>query len=393
MEGAGSKLKVLYFIDSLAPGGAERSLAALAPTYAELGVALDVAVLVERDGVRQEIEETGARVHSIAGVGGRAGALRRATSLVRECRPDLVHTTLFESDLIGRIAGRSAGTQVVSSLVNEAYGPEHRSDPSIRSLRLRSAQELDAFTARLTVRLHAVSHRVADVMAGRLRYPKDRIDVVARGRDADALGRRTPERRAATRAALGIADGDVVVLATARHEHQKALDRLVSAIATVRGSVPRVQLLIAGREGNATPSLRGAIASLGMTDEVRLLGDRSDVPDLLCAADVFALPSVREGMPGAVIEAMALEAPIVATRLPQVLEVTGDDGALHVAIDDVHGLARAIVETIEDPEGARLRTSHARLRFVENFTIERTARQMIDFYRRALGTTSEPASC
>src|SRR3954465_8102724 len=92
-------LRVLYVIDGLGPGGAERSLAALAPHYRHLGVKLDVAVLFERQGFQDEIRDSGAQIVSLAGPrrrGSRAGAM---AAVIRDLAPDLVHTTLFEADV------------------------------------------------------------------------------------------------------------------------------------------------------------------------------------------------------------------------------------------------------------------------------------------------------
>jgi glycosyltransferase involved in cell wall biosynthesis len=229
-----------------------------------------------------------------------------------------------------------------------------------------------------------VSEQVAAVMAQRLRYPTGRITVVPRGRDPHSLGRRTPERRDAARVALGVADDDVVVLAVGRHEPPKALDVLVDAVSQVRTTCPHVRLFVAGREGSATDAVQRAIASRDAGGFVTLLGQRSDVPNLLCAADVFALPSRREGMPGAMIEAMALEVPIVASDLPQIREVVGADSALLAPVDRSQTFAEDILQCIEDPQTARDRVERAHARFLDNFTIEHTAQRMVAFYEQAL---------
>src|SRR5438270_6296378 len=88
-------VRVLYVIDSLAPGGAESSLVALARLYPARGVELEVAYLYDRPGLHDALKATGARLTSLAGPGGRRGWARRAAALVRDRRPDLVHTTLF----------------------------------------------------------------------------------------------------------------------------------------------------------------------------------------------------------------------------------------------------------------------------------------------------------
>jgi hypothetical protein len=102
-------IRVLYVIDDLGAAGAERSLAAMAPHYGDRGIRLDVAYLRETHGVgvRPDLETAGARLFSLVGSGGRVGWARRAHRLIAAERPDLVHTTLFESDLAGR-AGAAA---------------------------------------------------------------------------------------------------------------------------------------------------------------------------------------------------------------------------------------------------------------------------------------------
>lgn len=379
------RVRVLYVIDSLAPGGAESSLAALARLYPERGVELEVAYLHDRAGLHERLEASGARLTSLAGPGGRPGWVRRATALVRARRPDLVHTTLFEADIAGRLAAASARVPVVSSIVNVGYGPEQRAEPSIRPWRLFGAQLADIATARVVRRFHAVSHHVADVMARRLLLPRSRVDVVPRGRDPRTLGTRTAERTARARAMLGAGPADRLLLTVARHEYQKGLDVLLRALPQVRREVPRARLVVAGREGNQTATLEAIAGELQLGDAVMFLGARSDVADLLCAADVFALPTRREGFPGAVLEAMALEASIVATAIPTVCEaVVAGEHALLVPPDDPGALASAIVSALASPEESHRRALAARARFLERFTIERAADGMVRLYESAL---------
>jgi glycosyltransferase involved in cell wall biosynthesis len=385
-------VRVLYLIDSLVAGGTERSLAELAPHYRRLGIHLDVAYLHERSGVGPDLEAAGATLFSLAGPRRLTGALPRAVKLIRNRRPDLVHTTLFEADLVGRVASAVTRVAVVGSLVNTAYGPEQLANPALKVSKVRVAQFLDAATARRVARFHAVSRSVAEVMASRLRLPKRRIDVVPRGRDPEKLGRRSASRRAAARASLGADDDDQIVLAVGRHEYQKAFDVLLRAFVAVRAEVPKARLLIAGREGAATPGLRSFLDTTGI-DDVTFLGARADVPDLLCAADAFAFPSRWEGLPGGVLEAMALEVPIVATDIAPVREVVGDTGCGRlVPPDDVEALAAALASVLRDPRAAAAEAcvAAARERFLEHFTTERVADEMLRFYLRALEQAQQP---
>jgi glycosyltransferase involved in cell wall biosynthesis len=381
------RVRVLYVIDSLVPGGAESSLAVLAGLYPARGIELEVAYLHDRPGLHETLAATGARITSLAGPGGRGGWARRAAALVRERRPDLVHTTLFEADIAGRLAGASSRVPVVSSLVSVRYGRAGRKEPGIRTWRLLGAQVVDIATARLARRFHAVSRHVADVMARRLLVPRSRMDVVPRGRDPQALGRRTPKRTARARDMLGASSGDRLLLAVARQEYPKGLDVLLRALPLVRAEVAGVRLIVAGREGNHTAALRALIGELGIGDGVTFLGSRSDVPELLCAADLFVLPTRREGFPGAVLEAMALEVPIVTTAIPAVSEAVVDgEHAVLVPPDDPGALATAVVAALTSPEACRERALAALARFHDHFTIDRAADGMLRFYEAALSS-------
>lgn len=370
-------------IDSLAPGGAETSLAAMALGLVRRGVRLDVIGLTARPGVQQALQDAGASVTELDG--SRTTWWWQIRSLVRARRPDLVHTTLFEADLAGRVGARLAGAPVVSTLANEAYGPAHEVEHRTRLGRLHAARVCDALTARLAVRLHAVSAHVADVMASRLRYPRDRIDAIPRGRDPEVLGRRTPERRDRTRRQLGIASDVPLVIAIARQEHQKGLDLLIDAIPRVLRDIPAARVVVAGRPGAATTSLHQQ-QRLGVEGGLEFIGERTDVADLLCAADVFVLPSRREGLPGALLEAMALECPAVVSDLPQIREVVDGSSALLVPPEDAPALGAALVDALSSPDPSRRRALAARRRFIERFTVDETTEQMTGFYRRALGS-------
>jgi glycosyltransferase involved in cell wall biosynthesis len=378
-------VRVLYLIDSLGPGGAERSLAAMAPAYARRGVELDVAYLIDRPGVHADLEAAGARRFSLAGAGGRAGWAWRAERLIAARRPDLVHTTLFEADVAGRIGAGLAGVPVVSSLVNVAYGVDHAAAPGLRRWKLQGAQLVDAATARRVVRFHANTRYVADVMARRLHVRRDRLEVIPRGRDPQRLGRRDPERRARVRAGLGVTGDTSLLVAVARQEHQKGLDALLEALPAVLAQTRGVRLLVAGRDGNQTPLLRSAVHRLGLEPTVTFLGARDDVADLLVAADAVVIPSRWEGLSNVLIEAMALEAPVVASDLPTLEDaVTEGDTALLVPPADPPRLAAAIVATLADPAAARVRAQRAHERFLQRFTVDRVADQMLAFYDRAL---------
>jgi glycosyltransferase involved in cell wall biosynthesis len=382
---SGSELRVLQLIDSLAPAGAEQSLVALAPHLRSRGVDVHVCCLTQQDDLRGVLDAAGIPVHGpLVSTGSRRESVRQVGRLLEQLRPDLVHTTLFESDLAGRLAARRSKIPSVSTWANTAYGRTEIRRGGNHWAKVRAAQAADMASARFAARFHAVTPHVAEVMSRRLIISRSKVDVVFRGRDPDVLGRRSDERRSRVRRSLGIGDAAPVALAVARQEPQKGLDVLVRAVPAIRASLPDAVVLVAGREGRSTEQLQVLQAALPEPAAVRFLGARDDVPDLLCAADVFVLPSRWEGAAGSVIEAMAMECPIVASDLETLRGTVDASTATLVTMEDPAALSTGILAAITDPQRARQRSVRARREFENTFTIGSSAARMLAFYHRVV---------
>ena len=381
------EMRVIQIIDSLAPGGAETSLLELTPHMVGLSVDLEVVVLHDRPGLADQVRHAGATV-TVLGGGSRPSKVANAVRLLQSRRPDLVHTTLFESDVIGRLGARVAGVPVVSSLVSTPYGPAHLAEPGHKPARLRAAQLVDMTTARLTARFRAVSVAVKDAYVERLHIRSDLVDVIPEGRDPERLGTRSAERRTAARDGLGVGPDEPVVLAVGRQDPAKGIEVLIRAAAELRHTVPGVRTFVAGGPGRSSAEIGSLIRDLQLEESVTLLGHRTDVPELLCAADVFALPSLREGIPGVLQEAMALSVPIVASDIGPVREALGGSDQAELAVPgDPLDLSRAVAAVIANPHKGFERAQLARARFLDEFDIRSVAPRILDFYRRALGGT------
>ena len=159
-------MRLLYVIDSLAPGGAETSLAEMAPYLVAQGVDLHVLPLGSRLDLAERLEKGGAVVHRVDAATGRVGNVRTVLDSMRAVRPTLVHTTLFEADVAGRTAARLRRVPVSTSLVSDSYSPAHRAESP--AMRIALARAVDATTARFATRFHAISGAVADAVAPRL---------------------------------------------------------------------------------------------------------------------------------------------------------------------------------------------------------------------------------
>lgn len=381
MRPDGPGVRVLYLVHGMGTGGVERSVVDLLPHLAERGVSLEFVCMARRsEGVESELDGTQVRFLTATN---RLGRIREVRHLLKRLRPDVLHTTMRQADMIGRVAAIGVGTPVLVSLVNPIYEPERiRVDPQISPTRRAMIKRVDGFAARnLTAHFHAVSESVKRSAIDRLRIPAERISVVGRGRDIARLGMQSPERRASVRAHLGLAESDEVVFTAGRQEYQKGHGFLLEAISLLRPHRPRLRLLVAGKNGRATPDLVRRMGELGLQDVVCLLGHRNDIGDLMCAADVFCFPSVYEGFGGAALEAMAMGAPVVASDLPSLREVVGEAGIL-VPPERPEELGAALTQVLDDPVLAATLGAQGRARASERFPIDGIADQMADLYRR-----------
>jgi glycosyltransferase involved in cell wall biosynthesis len=383
---ADDPVRVLHVINSLGAGGAERSLVESLPLVRSAGVEVAVACLTHNaEGFHDEVVGQGIPVHVLRGPAGRPPVLR-LRRLIRRLRPDIVHTVIFDADVIGRLAAAGSGALVVSSLVNTSYDDMLAANSQVKPWKLRGTRAIDGLTARwLTDHFHAITVAAKDSGVRNLHIRPDRVTVIPRGRDPLRLGVRSRDRRRAVRDRLGISQDATVVVNVGRQEHQKGQTTLVEAVAELAADRPELVTLIMGRRGQASGVLEGLIAEQGLQDRVRILGFRSDVADVLAASDVFAFPSRYEGLGGALLEAMALGLPAVVTRLPALLEVVEPDrSALVVAPGDPRGLAGAIERLLDEPALRQELGVRGREIFDEQFTLDRAVARTLAMYESVM---------
>jgi glycosyltransferase involved in cell wall biosynthesis len=381
-------MKVLYVIDGLGTGGAERSLAETLPELPRLGI-LPILVCLHRrpEGVQEEvIGHFDVRFLEASRTLGRAMSLRK---IIEETRPDLVHSTIFAANVVARLAA-IGGPPLVSTLVNTPYVRARLADPNMRRSRLALVRLVDGWTSRhLTDHFQAITGAVADHAVERLRIRRDRITVVERGRDPGRLGTQDPERRARARLRLGIPEDAPVLVTLGRQEYQKGQRFLLEAIELLAVRWPRVILLLGGRKGEASDELVALTRHREIGSRVRMLGHREDVAEILAAADVYVFPSLWEGLGGSLIEAMAVGLPIVASDIPAVAEVLEEgQNAVLASPGSANALAGAIDGMLSDPARARAFGARSRRIFEERFTLERSVIGLVDMYNRLLARAS-----
>jgi len=265
-------------------------------------------------------------------------ALWRLSRWLREQQPHIIHTHLFVDGVFGRIAAMLAGVPHCIATQQNSYDPQHWLP--------RSQLWANRLLAQRTERFVAVSQGAKDYLQNVEGVPASKIQIIP-----NAIARPTPpsaEQLAACRAEFGLTPDQPVIGSVARLEAQKGLSTLIAACAQLVPHIPNLVCLIAG-QGALRRQLESEIAQTGLGSHVRLLGPRLDVYPLMGLMDVFVLPSLFEGLPVALLEAMALGRACVATNVPGTREVITHsvDGCL-VPANDVNTLAATIADLLSN---------------------------------------------
>ncbi len=336
-------LKVLQLIPTLDRSGAEKQMVLLARGLPRDRFSVEVAALTRLGPLAAELDEAGVPVtligkrHKVDPM-----ALHRLTRFLKAKRFDVVQTWIYAADTYGRVAARRAGVPVVVT-----------SEMAVDLWKGRSELMIDRFLGRWTDRVVGNSDAVVDFYR-KAGIPPAKLAMIPSG----IADEEPPEGdRDEVRASLGLEPGCPLILFAGRLAAQKDVDSLLSAVDLLQHVRPDVRTLIVG-EGPLRERLEETARAFRLFEgrKVSFLGHRDDVPRLLAASDLLVLPSLYEGLPNVVLEAMRFRKPVVATAAPGTTEVV-EDGVtgLLVPMKNPPELARAIRRVIEEPGlGARL---------------------------------------
>ena len=379
-------MRVLHVINRFSTSGAETSLREL--IEATISEVVHGVVVLHEDRNRFDHEAIVEHFVPSGRLSGYRGRVRHVRHAIELFKPELVHTTLFEASTAGRIAARLADVPVLTSLVSTPYVPSAMVDRHMKPWKHRLVRHVDRILSRhATTHFHAITQAVADSYVSEFGLAPDAITVVPRGRSRQRLGEPSASRRQEARRGLGLATDQPVILSVGRQEAPKGHRYLLEAAPAIVRARPGVHFLIAGRSGAVTEALEHRLDELGLRDTVSMLGLREDVGDLLAMADLFVFPSLYEGLGGAVLEAMAMRLPIVASDVPALREVL-DHGRCGVLVPpaDPDALAAACLAMLSSPERAADLANAAHARFEAHYTGEAATRGMLDLYRRLVVT-------
>lgn len=369
-------------ITGLTTGGAETMLHKLLQNLDRSRFAPTVISLTSKGEIGPRIEAMGIPVHALGMKSGMPSPTRflRLVTLLRDMRPDVVHTWMYHADLMGGLAARLAGINMSAWCIRHSDlspGQNKRSTLLVMKACARISGWLPKRILSCSERARAVH-----VAAG---YCAEKFLLIPNGFD---LGMFVPDAAARTsvRDELCLPSDAPLVGLIARYDPQKNHLGFIEAAVSVHQALPQVHFVLAGTgivPGNA--ALMQAIELAGLRDCFHLLGRRHDIPRLMASLDVLASSSsFGEAFPNVLGEAMACGVPCVVTDVGDSAEIVGDTGSV-VSSGDMAGLARHIVELLRLPADQRQALgSRARERVRANYEIGDVVRRYENFYMQLL---------
>lgn len=267
-------------------------------------------------------------------------AIFKIAKLVREREIRVIHSHYNKATVLGYFASRITGIPLIET--NHLFPPMPLSDK-----KLQLYAKIGAFFLRYAEKTVAVSNEIK----GRLErrgVPGEKISVIKNGIDVEECEAAYLSKRTATRRELGIKEGDLIIGGVGRLTEQKGFEYLLEAAKEVLKTRGNIIFVIVG-DGEKREELIRYTHELGIEKEFMFLGFRKDILSVLAAMDIFVMPSIHEGLPMAMLEAMAIKVPVIVTAVGEIPEVIVD-GANGILIKprDVEALASKIAYLIDN---------------------------------------------
>lgn len=376
----GKKPRVCHVITQLELGGAQDNTLTTVESLPE--DRYETSLICGMGGMLDDRARTslGSRCHFVPSLVREICPLRDTAAffslrkLFIEGRYDIVHTHSSKAGVIGRLAAASAGVPVI---LHTAHGwGFHDGQPSfLRNIFIACERVASRFTRTIVAVSDSTVRKGLDAGIG---HPGQYV-VVRSGIDPKPY--RAPADISGLRKKFGVDPGRPLVSMVACLKPQKSPRDFLDIAARVRLDVSNVQFALAG-DGEMRKDMEAGIIRQGLQDTVRLLGWRSDVPDLLRASDISLLTSRWEGLPRVFLESIAAGVPVIATRVDGAPEavVDGVNGYLF-APGDTSGMARRISELLRAPAKLSSLRSGAASSWKDEFDIHHMVRQIDRLYQ------------
>ena len=370
------KYKIIWMIDALQPGGAEQLMPSLLSHFNSKQFDIRVCTLQIKKGnpISKELVELGipvdfVQIHSLKN----PFNIFRILTYLRSHSPDLIHTQLDFSDVLGSITANLIRIPCVSTLhtldVIEIY-KFSALRKSLRNLALRN----------LCTKIIAVSEKTREhhMQIGQL--PKEKIKTIYNGIQLSRFQKRKPELLTEIKRKLNLNPNHKIITTIAVLREPKGIQFMIDAMISILENNPDTTYLIVG-DGDYQSTLRDLVSDRHLENHIVMTGHRTDIPEMLAISDLFVLPSLGDALPTVLIEALASRTPIVATDvggIPEIIE--HNKNGLLVPPADSKMLASACLQLLINKDEAD-RLSDAGLKVANaRFSVEKQVKQLEDTY-------------
>ena len=366
-------MRILFLSTSMGMGGADSQLLSAAKELRARGHEVRIVSLTPLGPMGLQARQLGIRTESLdmrRGVPDPRGLLRLAR-LVRAWQPDVIHSHMVHANLMARALRLAAPVPALVSTIHNIY-----EGGRARMLAYR-------LTNRLVDHMTIVSQAAYDRFVNDRIVPARLLRLVPNGVDTARFREVAPGAREEVRRSLGIGSR-FMWLAVGRFESAKDYPTMVRAFAAVRAKEPRAELVLVGR-GSLQAETEALVQELGV-EGIRFAGVRSDVPEVMSAADGYVMSSAWEGMPMVLLEAAAAGLPIVATTVGGNHEVVlNEESGFLVPPRDHEALGAAMARLGELPEDRRLEMGRRGQQHIRShYGLDRVAERWEEIYRRVL---------
>jgi len=367
-------MRVIVLMNSLYTGGAEFSTLSFYQWFRQQGHQVELVCVKQASPAYDPLKFGFDQVHYLSG-----SFLKKVQSfnkLVRRYQPEIVHSVLFDANLVGRLSRMWKRNFIhLESLVNEMYSDYRLADPRVKKWKLEGYRWLDKITQPWGVdHFHANGEAVATHYKEKLSINPKRITVIHRGREPNQyVGDDQNHERIRKELRTG---NRLLLIHVGRHEYQKGQDVLLDAIDLLGEWKKKIQVVLVGREGNYTELIKEKITSCHLESIVVMAGHRNDAAELLAAADIFVFPSRFEGLSGALIEAEAAGLPIVCSDIGNNREVVSEANALPFAVNNADEMAKQIAKLLNDKSLREQMGKASRAIFNQRFYLEKSHLRM-----------------
>lgn len=364
------KIKVLHVVHSLNVGGLENGVVNLINKSNDEHFIHEICCLTKSGDAGSRLEKS-VKIHEMHKRGGNDWRMiPMLTNLIREVKPDIVHTRNWGT-IDGIVAAKIRG---VSAIIHGEHG-WNIDDPQGRNFKRRMVRRMLSGAA--VDRFVVVSEDIRRWMVDSIGIKDTKITKILNGVD---MKRFYPGNKNGARRALGFSEKDVLIGTVGRLDPIKDQQLLLQAFSHLQGDGNELRLILIG-DGPEKRSLESIKEKLPCKDRIVFLGERNEVEKILPALDMFVLSSKNEGMSNTILEAMAVGLPVVATSVGGNLElVTRGKTGLFFEPGDIRGLAEALKFYISHEEEKRLHGANGRRKAEQHFSLSRMVEEYETLY-------------